>query len=200
VVSDPDVQDTRTEGTRTTGNSTTGAVTLEWQPEPADWVQVFAARRRFRRETFKLFVIAAVGAAGALIGMVRHVSVLGTVGLITIVAVLIAWAARPFIVRSFWRQSPALRKHVRAVVDEGGITLRTGDGARQHPWSALGPVLETEQVFVVHLAGGRAFFPLAKRGLSDPADIARLHELLHQACAVRATGDHSSDGRAPAGR
>lgn len=163
----------------------TAPVTLNWQPEPADWVQVFAARRRLRRETLKLSVLATAGAGAAFFGFVADQSSLSGIGLVVVVAVAAARLLRPFIVGSFWRKSPALRKRVSAVVDNEGIALRTEEGSRRHPWTALGPVLETERVFVVHLAGGRAFFPLAKRGLTDQADVARLRGMLQRAHVAR---------------
>lgn len=204
MASDPDV--TRTDVTRTdtptsqartgadartdaptgaTGTVPAGGLTLEWQPQPADWVQVFAARRRHRRETLKLSLILVAGGLASGSGIVLHLPALGTAGLIAVLAVAIAWLVRPFIVGSFWRKSPTLRKRVRAVVDDEGITVRTDDGTRRHPWPTLGPVLEARDVFVVHLAGARAFFPLAKRGLADGADTDRLRELLRRASTGR---------------
>jgi hypothetical protein len=176
------VSEHRNDAARTADDGT-GPVSLDWQPEPADWMQVFAARRKLRREAFKLSVMAAVGAGVAGLGFVLHRSFLVGIGLTAVVAVAAARLVRPFIVGSFWRKSPGLRRRVSAVVDADGIALHTEEGSRRHRWTALGPVLETDRVFVVHLAGGRAFFPLAKRGAADPADVARLRGMLQRASA-----------------
>lgn len=158
------------------------SVSLQWQPEPADWAELFDARRGLRRESLKLSVLAGSCVAVSLVGAVAGEPSAVAAGLSGAVTVAIMRLLRPYFVRSFWRRSPRIRRPVSALVEaDAGVTVRTQDGSQQHPWTTLGPVVETERVFVVHLAGGRAFFPLAKRGVADPADIARLRSLLRLA-------------------
>jgi hypothetical protein len=60
------------------------------------------------------------------------------------------------------------------LMNPGAMHVMTGSA--QHRWAEIGKVLETPRVFVVHL--DRAFFLLAKRGLTDPAQQESLRRLL----------------------
>ena len=156
-----------------------GALKLAWQPHPQDWLEVFQARHRAGRTGVKFALLAAALGCAALLGLGIGSMPLAGAGVAGALAVGVMFLLQPRLVRRFWNRTPAVRAATTAVVDPGaGITLANISGRSQLPWPSVGLVLETERVFVVHVAGSKAYFPLAKRGVAHARDLERLRALL----------------------
>ena len=157
---------------------------LEWQPEKRDYDEGFQALNRANRATVKLLmVVGTVTVLLTVLGAARGGAgeAVGTAVPLIVVGVVIAVVMPRMLVRGFWRRSPRVRSATRATVEPAtGIEVTTEQSSVEHPWDSIQDILETERIFVVRLKGyrGRAFFPLAKRGLKDDGDVDRLRTLL----------------------
>jgi hypothetical protein len=164
-------------------------IRLSWQPDAADYIDAFSARNKRRRVNWFVGVLSAIGFAFAVLAILAGQPGAAVLG---VLAGVLFPLAVPFVVKSstnaLWRRNPALQQPVQMVVDARGaggdapvILMNPGamhvmTGSAQHRWAEIGKVLETPRVFVVHL--DRAFFLLAKRGLTDPAQQESLRRLL----------------------
>ena len=155
------------------------AIRLAWQPRPADWAEVFQARNRSTRLRQKVALVAGAFVAVALVGLgLGNLSLIsgGVAGALGAVGMIML---QPRFVRLFWNRTPSARAATTAVIDSAaGITVENVSGRSLVTWPEVGLVMETDHVFVVHVAGSKAYFPLAKRGVSEPADVDRLRALL----------------------
>jgi hypothetical protein len=153
---------------------------LWWQPEPADYTEVFALRARERRTTRKLVVVIGLVAVALVMGVITKEPTLIGGGVGAIVALTLLLLLRPLMVRRFWNRSTALQQPVQAELSPAGIDSRTAFSSGQWPWTSVHNVLEGERCFVVQMHGyqGKAFLPLAKRGAPDPSAQAALRAWL----------------------
>jgi hypothetical protein len=167
------------------------AIQLTWQPTSVDYVEASSARTQQDKVMAAMFALFLVGVAVMGVALYFGSPELVLLG-VAVAAVPIF--KRPVIVRAntikLWLNRPELRAPVHAVVyPDAGIEL-TGpildirtpysyvDGAGVvQPWQRITQVLETEGVFVVHLAP-KVFFLLAKRGVTDPQALPTLRALL----------------------
>jgi len=161
----------------------TDVVSLDWQPERADWVETM--RAHYRRWTLRLWLpwllIAAASAAVMSVGVLRDDVGLavfaGTAGLALPVGFLLFG---PRLTASWmWRSATFLRDPMQAELSSAGIKAASSMGTGTIPWTSVRTVLETGRVFAVDVHGYRhgAYVLLPKRAL-PPTELPALRAAL----------------------
>jgi hypothetical protein len=155
-------------------------VELWWQPEIADYTEVFALRGKDRRTTLKLLVIVLACLVIAVLAALLRSSTAFGAGIGGAAAVGAIRLLQPLTIRRFYKRTDALHQPVQAHLSVAGIDSRTALSSGQWPWTSVASALEGRRCYVVqmHGHGNRLFLPLAKRGASDPAAAAALHAWL----------------------
>jgi hypothetical protein len=165
-----------------------GALTAVWTPERSDYVEAFRARNKANHAGMKITVVLGLCLLVVAVGAATGAYGLAAVGLSGAVSgALVVLAGPPLAVRRLWRRNSHLLANMRVVLHpDDGVTVQAGDIKSTFPWSTLGRVFETPQVFVVQLAGPRRrpFILLAKRGLAHPDGESMARLLLQRAGAT----------------
>ena len=167
---------------RTGPTDTAGHIDLTWQPELADYVEAYRARNRSRRAWAKITLLAGVVAVIGIIGVVIDDASLVGLGLGGLIAVaLVPLVLQPQAVRGQWKRNPQLRSRTGARVEPYLGLITTNDASTsQIRWAGIDSLIETENLFLIQLAGYRRkpFIVVAKRGLPDPSQVADLRAML----------------------
>jgi hypothetical protein len=160
----------------------TGHIDLTWQPELADYVESYRARNRSRRAWAKIALLAGVVVVIGIIGVVIDDASLVGLALGGLIAVaLVPLVLQPQAVRGQWKRNPQLRSRTGARVEPHlGLTTTNDVSTGQIRWAGIDSVIETENLFLIQLAGYRRkpFVVVAKRGLPDPSQVADLRAML----------------------
>lgn len=187
------------------GTSEPDGFLLSWLPEIEDYYEAFRADARARGTRWKSLVIFVPALAVFMVAGLGHQWVVAILGLAVAMYGALMSPPYPRQIRVSWRRSQGMRASAvcRIVAGVGLIPLSVPD-AETMPWSSFDGVLETDRVFVLHLArsGGLSrlhprsrILVLAKRGLDSPRDVPRLRELLIRETVPAAQGSLRPEAR-----